>query len=75
MTKFYVLRTSLAEITEVTEIEADSKDMALEAVNEGEGRFLGVSIGDYHAGIEDNEVLDAAPHNIPAYFYPAEAAR
>ena len=75
MPKFYVHRTNLAWITEVNEIEAADHDEADRLVDEGDGTFVGVHIGDYsEMSQEETEVFTAEPHNLPSPFYPAKAA-
>ena len=74
MAKFYVHRSNYAWVTEVTEVEATDRDDAYDKIMNGEGDLLGHSIGDNCNFLENEsiEVLDAAPHNIPACFSVAE---
>jgi hypothetical protein len=76
MPKFYVHRTQLAYVTEVIEIEADNAQEAEQRVEDGNGEFIGLHVGDYSEFGPDEsvETLDAAPHNLPTPFYLAKAA-
>jgi hypothetical protein len=75
MAKFYVYRTNLCEVTEIVEVEAATADDANHAVCvEGEGEFIGLTVGDISSmSNETIETLPAEPHNIPSCFYPASA--
>lgn len=74
MTSFLVHERMLCEVTFVRRLEADNIDEAYEAAAEGCGDLLGVSVGDAHPGIDDTEILEDAPHNMPAIFYPEPEA-
>ena len=72
MPKFYVLRTNLAYVTEVTEIEAANETEGEALVRDGEGDSIGLVVGDYYSSYsdEETEVWPAMPHNIPFGFVP-----
>jgi len=70
--KYYVQRTCAVMIIEVNEIEADDIESAIEGADNGEGRYLGLSVGDYVDSIDEScQARPAEPCNIPRPFYPA----
>src|SRR4029077_9992914 len=72
--KYYVHRTSAVMLIEVNEVEADSVKEAIERVDEGEGNYLGLSVGDYIDSIDEScKALPAEPQNIPLPFYPVNS--
>jgi hypothetical protein len=74
--KFYVHRTYVVEVTEVTEVEAENENEAEIEVYNGGGDYVGMSVGDAVSfTTETVEVLPAAPHNIPAVFLWAKGVR
>ena len=73
MARFYILRTYTAEVTEVSEIEADSMQAAYARRDENE--TIGFSVGDRisdRISDCDIQILPAAPHNLPLPFARCE---
>ena len=69
MPKFYVYRTYAAYVTDITEVEAASKEEAQELHDNGEGNYIGSEIGDQISFLDNRtyEVLPAIPQNLPAF--------
>ena len=74
MKTFLYLETMNCEVTFVRRVTGDDATEALNAAWDGDGELLGISIGDSIAGFTNEQVLDDAPHNMPAALYP-EASR
>lgn len=68
MPKFYIYRTCAAEVTDIYEVEASDEDFALATFADGEGRFVGATIGDYIGwALNDmtTEALPASENDLP----------
>lgn len=71
MPKYYVHRTQACYITDIDEVEAANEDEAIEKANDGDGVFVGLSIGDYLDGSDcDDRVTPASPEHITEPFFP-----
>ena len=71
MPSFLIHERLTCEVVFVRRIEAGDSAEALEKSFDGEGRLVGACLGDAVAGVEETEVFEDLPHNMPyGVFYP-----